>query len=342
MFGHKRRYLFSFLLGSYSFFNIKFTKGDSLLNLPLSDLYLYLIILAMVVCIWEGNNVLQSLLPKKKLQRVSLLLIRQFALSVILVVFISILSTLISNQVLSADYSFVGFNQVAGFTFRINLFLHCINAIITYNNELSQSKLEAETLKNETTEAQYEALRRQINPHFLFNSFNVLSSVIESNPRLAVQFVEQLSVVYRYLLKTQEQKIIPLEEELDFINSYVFLLKIRFGENLQFHKKIVHSDDVSLPPSTLQLLIENAIKHNEVSKSNPLTISLIQENGSLIVSNNKNPKSTIEESSNVGLSNIKNRYELLGNKVPEVKDEEREFVVKISLIPHKEFGNGST
>ncbi|MEM9895285.1 MAG: histidine kinase, partial [Bacteroidota bacterium] len=178
-----------------------------------------------------------------------------------------------------------------------------------------------------------DALKKQINPHFLFNSFNVLSSVIETDSKLAVQFVEQLSNVYRYLLQTQEEKTVSLEDELAFIDSYIFLLKIRFGENLLV-KKHIEENDLRLPPATLQLLIENAIKHNEVSRANPLQIELYRENGTLVVKNNKNPKKgKKEESSNIGLANIKNRYELLGQAIPQIEDLEEEFRVKIPLIP---------
>jgi len=262
---------------------------------------------------------------------VSLLLIRHFVASVLLVSIISPLFVVSINYFLDSKELFEGFNQLVGFTFRINLFLQCINAIIVYNKELSSTKIEAETLKKETTEAQFDALRRQINPHFLFNSFNVLSSVIENDQKLAVQFVEQLSKVYRYLLRTQDLKTVALEEEVDFINSYVFLLKIRFGSNLNYEESLMARDG-ALPPASLQLLIENAIKHNEVSKSNPLTISLERQNGELVVTNNKNPKVKPEISEGVGLSNIQKRYQLLGVATPEILDNEKDFTVKLPLI----------
>ena len=331
MFRTKWRFLYVFLLGSYSFLNIKFTEGDSVLSLPISNTAFYFIILFIVLAVWEGNNLLSSVLRKKPSRRVSIALIQQFTASLILVsILVPVVSIGINASIGSASL-LTGFNQVLGFSFRINLFLQCINAIIVYNNALSSTRLEAETLKKETTEAQYEALRKQINPHFLFNSFNVLSSIIESDSKLAVHFVEQLSNVYRYLLKTQEMKVVPLKEELAFIDSYIFLLKIRFGENLQISKDIL-GENRSLPPSTLQLLIENAIKHNEVSKANPLKVSLYRDNGTLIVSNNKNAKSNDEESSGVGLSNITKRYQLLGGEAPEIHDEEDRFLVKIPLL----------
>jgi len=319
------------LLGGYSFLNIKFTQGDTVLTQPISDLGLLLIIVLIVASIWEGNHLLSRINDRFPNKKISYKLVRHFLSSLLLVGLLTPTFNIAINYFLQSASLFEGFNQLIGFSFRINLFLQCINAIMVYNNELSTARLEAETLKKETSEAQYEALRKQINPHFLFNSFNVLSSIIETDEKLAVHFVEQLSKVYRYLLKTQDLKTVPLEEELDFIESYIFLLRIRFGDNLQFEKKILASDN-NIPPSTLQLLIENAIKHNEVSKQNPLTIQLERSNGVLIVKNNKNPKQRKEPSEMVGLANIRKRYQLLGAVPPIIEDTDAQYLVKLSLI----------
>lgn len=331
MYSIKWRYLYILLLGLYSFLNIKFTQGDAVLSLPIPNPIFCGIILILVLAIWEGNRLLEYFNRRIKFKRISLFLLRQFIASIFLVAILTPLFGIAINYFLNSNSLLEGFNQLLGFTFRINLFLQCINAIIVYNQELSNSRIEAETLKKETSEAQFDALRRQINPHFLFNSFNVLSSVIENDQTLAVQFVEQLSKVYRYLLKTQELKTVSLEEEIDFINAYVFLLKIRFGNNLNFEQHLKVSDGM-LPPASLQLLIENAIKHNEVSKTHPLTISLERQNGELIIKNNKNPKVTVEASEGVGLSNIQKRYQLLGATSPEIRDTDTDFIVKLPLI----------
>jgi len=323
--------VYIFLLGTYSFLNIKFTQGDTVLTQPISDIGLYGIITFIVICVWEGNNLIGKWNDRLPYKKISYKLVRHFLSSLLLVGVITPIFNIAINYFLQSASLFEGFNQLIGFSFRINLFLQCINAIIVYNKELSSAKLEAETLKKETSEAQFEALRKQINPHFLFNSFNVLTSIIETDEKLAVHFVEQLSKVYRYLLRTQDLKTVPLEEELDFIESYIFLLRIRFGENLQFEKKISDRKD-DIPPSTLQLLIENAIKHNEVSKSNPLTIELERTNGQLIVRNNKNPKQKKEASEMIGLANIRKRYQLLGRTPPVIEDSEKEYTVKLSLL----------
>lgn len=332
MFKIKKRYLFIFLLGAYSFLNIKFTEGDSLVSLPINDLTFYLVIQSLVLLIWEGNRLFESFIIKHPQKRIASRLIKQFAVSLAIVGVLSGLSTLGLQLALGTSVSVTAFKLVLGFTFRVNLFLHCINAIMVYNSELGSSRLEAERLKKETSEAQFEALRKQINPHFLFNSFNVLSSLVESEPKVAVKFIEQLSHVYRYLLKTQDLKVVSLKEELEFLRSYIFLLKIRFQSNLDIILDVQEEENKYLPPSTLQLLIENAIKHNEVSKKYPLTITLSQQNGSMIIDNNLNPKSTPEESSLVGLNNIKERYILLGGESPVIEKSEENFTVTIPLI----------
>ncbi|MEM9338045.1 MAG: histidine kinase [Bacteroidota bacterium] len=332
MFKTNKRYLFILLLGVYSFLNIKFTEGDSLISIPGNDVTFFFLILLLVFLLWEGNHFFENFITKKTHQKIATRLVKQFVFSMLIVVLLSLLTSTTLLFLVNKSFDPILLKLLLGFTFRVNLFLHCINAITTYNKELSSSKLEAEKLKQETTEAQFEALRNQINPHFLFNSFNVLSSLVESEPKVAVQFIEQLSIVYRYLLKTKELKVISLKEELEFLRSYIFLLHMRFQNNLDIHLEINEEEHKFLPPATLQLLIENAIKHNEVSKRFPLVIDLFQTNGSLVVKNNLNPKSFPEESSLVGLNNIKSRYLLLGGTPPIIEKTREDFKVTIPLI----------
>ncbi len=332
MFQTNKRYFFILLLGTYSFLNIKFTEGDSLIVTPTNDLTLLAFIQILVLFIWEGNHLFERIVTKKPKQKIAARLIPQFLFSVILVLIFALFSTFVISLILNQPFDTISLKLIMGFMFRVNLFLHCINAIIIYNQALGNSKLEAEQLKKETSEAQFDALRKQINPHFLFNSFNVLSSLVEDEPKVAVKFIEQLSVVYRYLLKTQELKVVSLKEELEFLRSYVFLLKMRFQDNLDINLDINENEHKFLPPATLQLLIENAIKHNEVSSQFPLIIRLFQINESLIVNNNLNPKSSKEASSLVGLKNIKNRYLLLGGDAPLVEETSEDFTVTIPLI----------
>lgn len=328
------RYLYIFLLGTYSYLNIKFTEGDSLFDFPVSDITLIVSVFFLVLGVWEGNRIIGSLLyqkPKGKYQYGPL--VKHFLISILWVIIPAFIGTIVINQFFELSSQFAPLRLMIGFTFRINLFLHCINAINFYRKQGNDYQLEAERFKKERAEAQFDALRKQINPHFLFNSFNVLSTLVYTDADMAAKFIDQLSQVYRYLLKNQDNKLVRLEEELDFLDAYIYLMKIRFQENLHIENGIKEeAKHRYIAPATLQLLIENAIKHNEVSKRSPLTISLNNVNGHLVVENNIQLKDQKEESSNVGLNNIKNRYSFISEGNPVVVQSDEKFVVKIPLI----------
>lgn len=188
-------------------------------------------------------------------------------------------------------------------------------------------------LQEETNIAQFEILKSQVNPHFLFNSLNVLSSLIHIDPKKAAKFVRQLSKVYRYVLEIKDRDLITLKEELPFVESYIFLLKTRFDQNLSVNLDITNnSERKMIAPMVIQLLLENAIKHNVVSKTKPLTINITEEDGFLAISNNLQLKSSREKSSNTGLNNIRKRYEYLSSKKIEITETEEFFSVKIPLL----------
>jgi two-component system, LytTR family, sensor kinase len=204
---------------------------------------------------------------------------------------------------------------------------------IYFMKQLRYSVEEKENLKRESLKAQLNALKAQVNPHFLFNNLNTLCSLIPENPKHAVDFVQQLSKVYRHILEVKDEKSISLKDELDVLQAYSFLLKTRFGNNLsvnieipeeKLHKKIV--------PLSLQLLMENAIKHNIVSADKPLQINIFSDNGNLVVDNNLQMKKQITESTGIGLDNIRNRYKLLSDKPVKVTESETNFTVSIPLI----------
>jgi two-component system, LytTR family, sensor kinase len=222
---------------------------------------------------------------------------------------------------------------LTAFGFRVNLFLNCVNAIVYYMDRLKKTQVEAEKLKKISIEAQFEALRNQINPHFLFNCFNVLSSLVYKDADTSAKFIAQLSNVYRYLLFNQDKKVILLKEELSFMDSYLYLLKIRFGENVIVDRRInVNVDKFYIAPATLQMLIENAIKHNVASKKNPLCISIITENEYITVINNLFEKEDKEQSTHIGLNNIQSRYNFLSDKNIIIDKNDFEFKVSIPLL----------
>jgi hypothetical protein len=204
---------------------------------------------------------------------------------------------------------------------------------IYFMNQLRQSVEETEQLKRESISAELNALKTQVNPHFLFNNLNTLASLIPEDPKLAVDFVQQLSKVYRHILEVKDEQAILLKDELDVMKAYVFLLQTRFGNNLEvtidvpkekMNKKVV--------PLSLQILMENAIKHNIVSSDKPLRIDVVAANGKLVVSNNLQKKNQVYESTGIGLENIRNRYKLFGNGQVEVKENGSSFTVSIPLL----------
>jgi LytS/YehU family sensor histidine kinase len=202
-----------------------------------------------------------------------------------------------------------------------------------FMNELKRSVEEKELLKRESLNAQLDALRTQINPHFLFNNLNTLTAIIPENPDMAVKFVQQLSKVYRHILEVKDEPAIPLKDELSVLNSYAFLLQTRFGKNLNVRVDIDEAWlSQKVAPLSLQLLMENAIKHNVVSEDHPLFIHIYARDGKLVVSNNLQLKKGVSESVGIGLENIRQRSRLLTDKMVEVTAGPENFIVSIPLI----------
>ena len=213
-------------------------------------------------------------------------------------------------------------------TIIVSLFLHGRGFFISWKESL----LEAEKLKRAHLSAQYESLKNQVNPHFLFNSFNVLSSLVYKDPDLAAKFIRQLSSVYRYVLDTREAEVVPLSQELKILDSYLFLLKMRFGEALEVVVDVRPDDNVAVVPLVLQMLVENAVKHNVVSKSRPLHIQLSREGEEITIRNNFQPREDEKESLGIGLPNIQERYRYLtGLEVAIIRSGEH-FTVRLPQI----------
>lgn len=191
-----------------------------------------------------------------------------------------------------------------------------------------------EELKNRQIRTQYEVLQNQMSPHFLFNSLNTLASIIPDDPDVAVSFTEKLSEVYRYILHNKERELVTLKEELEFVNSYLYLLRERHPDNLVVHFNIEKKyENLTIPPLTLQMLVENAIKHNVASRAKPLHIDIYVENGqSVVVKNNLQVKETLAKSTKTGLENIKKRYSILGDRKVDIISSASNFMVAVPLI----------
>jgi len=333
VFSFRYRYLFILLLSLYSYINILVTVGDRLFDFELNSFYLFGVLALVVLGVWELNRLVEAQLTKRNTRIHPLILL--FLASVINVVVTSTLALIILYVVLERplQLNFDHWKLLSAFGFRVNLFLNCVNAIVFFMNRLKKTQLEAEQLKKENIEAQFEALRNQINPHFLFNCFNVLSTLVHKDPEASSKFIGQLSSVYRYLLYNQEKKIVPLKEELTFLDSYSYLLRTRFNDNLKIENKLSNqSDSIMVAPASLQMLIENAIKHNVASKKNPLHIELNREGDFIIIRNTLHRKELDVESTKLGLKNIVSRYKLLSNLPVKIEKTETVFTVKIPIL----------
>ncbi len=208
---------------------------------------------------------------------------------------------------------------------------------IVYIVLTNRKKDKSEVIEHKTTAtkatASFESLKSQLDPHFLFNSLNVLSSLIEENPKKAQEFTISLSKIYRYVLEHQDKNLVSIEDELNFAKSYVDLLQMRFENGLivNFPNEITESNFKMIPLS-LQLLLENAIKHNIVSEPKPLIIDLFFEEDHLIVKNNYQKKETFSSKNGIGLENIINRYALISDKTISINQSKNDFIVKLPLI----------
>src|SRR5687768_13651504 len=193
---------------------------------------------------------------------------------------------------------------------------------------------EADQLKRENLQSQLEGLKGQVNPHFLFNSLNSLSSLISDDPEKAEKFLDEMSKVFRYLLRTNEDGLTSLESEMQFINSYFHLLKTRYGDGLEMEIRINEKyNGYHLPPLTLQMLVENAVKHNMILKDSPLQILIMTTNsGKLVVTNNLQRKDRMVASNKIGLTNIVKKYRLMKKEEISVRDDGKEFAVVVPLI----------
>jgi two-component system LytT family sensor kinase len=223
-------------------------------------------------------------------------------------------------------------NLITGLTFTI--LISIIYECVYFFSMWKQSIVESEELKRQQVLSQYEALKSQVNPHFLFNSLNTLTGLIEDDQSKAVEYVHQLSKVYRHILQSSDKETISLREEMNFLKSYIFLLKMRFGENLITEISIDdHLQDALVPALAVQQLVENAIKHNIISTSQPLHLKVSTDSsGRLTVVNNLQKKMSVEHSSGFGLSSLQHRFHLLGADAVNVVETESQFRVTIPLL----------
>lgn len=196
------------------------------------------------------------------------------------------------------------------------------------------SLVETEQLKKMNLQSQLDSLKNQVNPHFLFNSLNCLSSLIHTDPDKASDFLDEMSKVYRYLLRSNENELTPLSGELQFVGSFFHMLKTRYGHGIELAIEVDdEAQELLIPPLTLQMLVENAVKHNTILKDSPLRISIRSSaQGRLLVNNNVQKKMSKILSNKIGLQNIVAKYQLLNQPDIIIDHNEQEFSVNLPLI----------
>ncbi|OAD45062.1 2TM domain-containing protein [Polaribacter atrinae] len=218
------------------------------------------------------------------------------------------------------------------FSLGVAAFLHAKGFMVNWKSAMTQESTQQQIVAK-TEMAKFESLKNQLDPHFLFNSLNVLTSLIGENPAQAEKFTTKLSKVYRYVLEQRNKDLVPIDEELKFAKTYMQLLEMRFEDAVKFNiPDSISTNELKIVPLSLQLLLENAVKHNVVSSSKPLTISIYEEDGYLIIENNVNPKEAIGKSTKVGLQNIADRYGLITQKGVKIENNNKIFKVSLPLL----------
>lgn len=261
---------------------------------------------------------------------------------------IQFLATIVATILLSSAVTYLYFHYVVEcskqdikrFIFDVVIISLIVTVIITAISEAiylfkqwKAALFNAEKLKQENLQSQFAALKNQVNPHFLFNSLNTLATIIPEDPEQSVEFVQKLSSVYRYLLQYKDDETVDLKTELDCIEAYFFLQKIRFGDNLLVNINVPKQyQSKQIPPLTLQILVENAIKHNIISKLKPLRVDIyVDDAGMLVTKNNLQKKKSVESSTNIGLQNLINRFGYLFSNTIDIIETEEDFLVKVPL-----------
>lgn len=288
---------------------------------------------ALTLTFWEGNRYIiiwmRRIFPEygQTGRRVA-------AEAVLAVIYVFLVSMLLDELYYKPVYHV----SVLAIGFRISIvptvIVYLVYEAVYFFDAWKMNVRKTEALMRENVQSQLDVLKNQLDPHFLFNSMNTLAALIDDENTAAQDYLERLSDVYRYVLVSRSKNTVLLSEELAFADAYVYLNKIRFRENLQVEKRL--SKEVMaqyIAPLSLQMLIENAIKHNVASRENPLQIVIREEAGEyLVVENNISEKTILEKSTRVGLQNIINRYSLLTEREVEINRDEERFTVKIPLL----------
>ncbi len=245
----------------------------------------------------------------------------------------------IQQKATTAAFFSEKYNMVNWFTINISLMISAFLHAKGFMEELKKNtkkEVVEQKLIAKSANAQFESLKNQLDPHFLFNSLNVLTALIDENPEQAQKFTTSMSKIYRYVLEQKDKEIVKVEDEIEFAKIYCNLLKTRFEDSVSFNFDI-NPDDLQklVVPLSLQLLLENCIKHNFATSSKPLNVRIFTEGKFLCIENNLQVREQLKESAGIGLSNIVQRYALLTRDHVFIEKSEQTFKVKIPILTEK-------
>ena len=297
------------------------------------------LIWAFLICItqWSGLAWINHLIDYK-IKWIELPVLRSFVEIIALVCYSVFAFTVVQftmlyiiYRIVPADaWKFVSHSILI--TILISFTISLIFTAIGFFNAWKKALVNAERLKAEMMAYKYESLRNQLNPHFLFNSLNVLSDLVYADQAMAVKFIQQMSDLFRYVLDSRDKELVPLKEEMDFMRSFTYLLKTRFEDKLDIVIGLHAESGEYIVPMTLQLLVENAVKHNEVSEEFPLIINIRKQDDYLEVENTLRTKHVGEDSKNTGLKNIEQQFSFFTDKKIEISAADGKFLVRVPIL----------
>lgn len=288
---------------------------------------------------WEGNFRLVGWIRERypRIQQTRQRILTQAALSVGYTVLAGTLVTFLLHGIGWVPYEVDFHLQILGMGLFITAIIAIVYETVFYFELWKSSLLESERLKKTEARLQFESLKNQVNPHFLFNSLNTLASLIPVDPEKAEQFVQEFAGIYRYVLEVNGKNFVTLRKEMEFVASYIYLQKIRFGDNLIFENRLdAQVNRYHIPPLIVQNLVENAIKHNLILQEKPLIIRLELIEDRLLITNNLQVRSHPAPSTQTGLKNIAQRLQLVANKDAKFYEKEGYFCAEIPLIPESD------
>ncbi|AZB31353.1 2TM domain-containing protein [Chryseobacterium balustinum] len=319
----------------FFFFNQEMTLENFAITFLISAMYSFII--------GVGNGVINEFLNKKfpwseeTKKRAVLSIISIVIANFVLVYlcnyinFVIIQKVATTEQFFGGDYNFRNWFMI-NIALLISAFLHA-KSFMSELSKTSKKEVVEQKLIAKSANAQFESLKNQLDPHFLFNSLNVLSSLIDENPNQAQKFTASMSKIYRYVLEQKDKELVTVEEEIEFAKTYCELLKTRFEDSVDFEFNVEKEDlRKFVVPLSLQLLLENCIKHNFATSSKPLLIKVFSENKTLCIENNLQARELIKESAGIGLANIVQRYALLTKENVFIEKSEDYFKVKLPIL----------